>query len=280
MTNFNYYTIGALPELSWDSELPGTVFDFLEEFKVQLEPLKDGISDILLLNDVKNIELILKSRLDIPEKFIGNKDDGEIDFFKARVVEPEELELFLVDPFVNRPDDNYPEFMIDYFLNYKSDVDRHANIQELYINYFNYMQTRKNGFLRYYGRIASTIRTIMVAKRAMRRGLDLETHLKGDPFIVNTILENKNSSDLGLKYIFPEVSEVIALFDRAKDPLEAEHDLDRIRFELMSQVGRESPFANHIIYSYIIGFQVRNRWNTLDDGRGKAILENIIEGNY
>ena len=114
----------------------------------------------------------------------------------------------------------------------------------------------------------------------MRRGLDLETHLKGDSFIVNTILENRNSSDLGLKHIFPEVSEVIALFDRARDPLEAERDLDRIRFELMEQVGRESPFADHIIYSYIIGFQVRNRWNTLDDDKGNKVLENIMKDNY
>lgn len=280
MTNFNYYTIGALPELTWNSELPGTVFNFLEEFKVQLEPLKDGISDILLLNDVKNIELILKSRLDIPEKFLGNKDGGKIDFYDARVVEPDELELFLEDPFVNRPHNNYPDFMIDYFLNYKFDEDRHKNIEELYIAYFRYMQTRENGFLRYYGRIATTIRTVMAAKRIMRRGLDLESHLKGDPFIVSTILENKNSSDLGLKHILPEVSEVLALFDRAKDPLEAERDLDRIRFELMEQVGRESPFADHIVYSYIIGFQIRNRWNTLDDGMGKAILENIMEGNF
>jgi len=280
MANFNHYTIAALPELRWDSELPGTVFDFLEDFKVPLEPLRDGISDILLLNDVKNMELILKSRLDIPDKFSGNKDDGKIDFYNARVVEPDELELFLEDPFVNRPHDNYPDFMIDYFLNYKFDEDRHTNIEELYISYFRYMQTRENGFLRYYGRIAATIRTVMAAKRLMRRGLDLEKNLKGDYFIVSTILENKNSSDLGLKHIFPEVAEVIALFDRARDPLEAERDLDRIRFELMAQVGRESPFADHIIYSYIIGFQVRNRWNTLDDEKGKAILDNIIEGNY
>ena len=83
MTNFNHYTIAALPDMKWDSELPGTVFDFLEEFKVQLEPLRDGISDILLLNDVKNLELILKSRLDCPEEFLGNRDDGVIDFYKA-----------------------------------------------------------------------------------------------------------------------------------------------------------------------------------------------------
>ena len=214
MTNFNHYTIAALPELRWDSELPGTVFEFLEDFKVPLETLRDGISDILLLNDVKNLELILKSRLGCPEQFVGNRDGGEIDFYNARVVEPDELELFLEDPFVNRPHDNYPDFMIDYFLNYKSDEDRHKNIEELYIAYFNYMQTRENGFLRYYGRIAATIRTVMAAKRIMRRGLDLEKYLKGDPFIVHTILENKSSSDLGLKNIFPCLKLLLFLIER------------------------------------------------------------------
>ncbi len=280
MMKFNYYTIGALPKLTWDSELPCTISEFIEEYRVQLEPLMDGVSDILLLNDVKNLELILKARIEKDEKFRGNKDDGKIDYYKARVVEPEELESFLEEPFINRPDENYPEFMIEYFLKYKTDEERIHHIEELYIDYFRYMQTRKNGFLRYYGRIATTIRTVLSAMRIMRRGLDLDKNLKGDPFIVQTILENRNNADLGLKNYFPEVAEVIALFDRDRDPIEVEKDLDRIRFELMEEVGRETPFADHIIYSYIIGFQVRNRWNSLNDEKGLQILENIIEGNY
>ena len=280
MTRLNHYIVAALPELGWDSELPGTVSEFLEEFKVQLEPLKDGINDILLLNDIKNLELILKSKLDIPEKFLGNRDKGEVDFYKAKVLELDELKLFFEDPFVNRPYDSYPDFIEDYLIKYKPHKDSHANIEELYIDYFRYMQTRENYSLRYYGKIAITIRTVMAAKRIMGRELDLETHLQGDPFIVSTILENKNSSDLGLRHIFPEVSEVVAIFDRAGDPLKAERDLDRIRFELMEQLGRESPFADHTIYSYIIRFQIRNRWNTLDSQKGIEILDNIIKGNY
>ncbi|HQI04401.1 MAG TPA: DUF2764 family protein [bacterium] len=280
MMKFNYYTIGALPKLTWDSELPCTISEFIEEYRVQLEPLMDGVSDILLLNDVKNLELILKARIEKDEKFRGNKDDGKIDYYKARVVEPEELESFLEEPFINRPDENYPEFMIEYFLKYKTDEERIHHIEELYIDYFRYMQTRKNGFLRYYGRIATTIRTVLSAMRIMRRGLDLDKNLKGDPFVVQTILENRNNADLGLKNHFPKVAEVIALFDRDRDPIEVEKDLDRIRFELMEEVGRETPFADHIIYSYIIGFQVRNRWNSLNDEKGLQILENIIEGNY
>lgn len=282
MANFNHYTVGALPTLTWDSELPCSISEFLEDFSIQLEPLMDGISDILLLNDVKNLELILKSRLDVnvDDIFKGNTDTGTIDYYRARVVEPEELVDFMADPFINKPDENYPEFMCDYFTKYKTDEERYENIEELYINYFVYMQTRKDGFIRYYGRIATTIRTVLSAMRIIKRGLDLEKYLKGDPYIVQTILENRNNADLGLKTIFPEVADVIALFDRERDPIEVERDLDRIRFQLMEDVGRETPFADHIIYSYIIGFQVRNRWMSLNNEKGMHILNRIIEGNY
>ncbi len=280
MMKFNHYTIGALPTLTWESELPCTFNELLEEYHTQLEPLRDGISDILLLNDVKNIELILRERVQVDDDLRGNLEKGKINFYRARFVEPEELEEFMEEPFINRPHDNYPEFMMDYFFEYKSDEDRYKHIEELYIGYFKYLQTRENGFVRYYGRIATTIRTVLAAMRIMKSGLDLERHLKGDPFIVQTILENRNNADLGLKNILPEVPEIISLFDKDRDPVEVERDIDRIRFKLMEDVGRESPFADHIIYSYLIGFMVRNRWNSLDSSRGEEILKNIVEGNY
>ena len=280
MMKFNHYTIASFPTLTWESELPCTLSEFIEEYYVQLEPLMDGISDILLLNDVKNLELILKQRVEADENLKGNLEKGKIDFYRARVVEPEELEEFMEEPFINRPDDNYPEFMLDYFMEYKSDEERFRHIEELYINYFRYLQTRKNGFVRYYGRIATTIRTVITAMRIMKSGMDLEKNLRGDPFIVQTILENRNNADLGLKSILPEVPEIIALFDKERDPIEVEKDLDRIRFTLMEEVGKETPFADHIIYSYLIGFMLRNRWNSLDNARGEKILNNTVEGNY
>ena len=275
--NFNYFTIAALPELTWNSPLPCTTIELLEEYKIQFDPLKDGISDIMLLNDVKNIELILRQRTEtIPEEYKSNMMDGPVEYYKARFVEPEDLEDFMEDTFLHRPADTYPEFMGDYLERYKGDEERFDHIDELYIAYFGYLQTRQDGFLRYYGRIASVMRTALSAARILHMGKDLESHLKGDYYIVQTILENKTSSDFGLHNIFPEIGEMMALLD--KDPKELELDLDRIRFELMKQVGQETPFADHIIYSYIIGFQVRNRWNTLDKARGELILDNIITG--
>ena len=59
-----------------------------------------------------------------------------------------------------------------------------------------------------------------------------------------------------------------------------EKELDRIRFNLLEEVGQEKPFADHIIYGYIIAFQMKDRWMTQSDEAGMKILENIINGNY
>lgn len=205
----------------------------------------------------------------------GNREGDELDFYRARLLDIEDLELFLQDPFIHHPEE-YPEFMVEYFERYTDDRERYEHIEELYIAHFENLRNDQSGFFRFYGTIATTMRTVLAAMRIMRKGLDLEENLKGDPYIVKTILDHRTTSDFGLKSIFSEIPAVIALFD--KDPLELEHELDRIRFKLMVDVGQESQFGDHVIYAYIIGFQLRNRWNTLDSERGYKILEEIVRG--
>ena len=269
---FNHYTIAALPQLSWDSDLPCTLAELLEEFDMQLEPLKEGISRILLLDDIRNIELIIKSRL-------AAEEGKEIDFFRAGMTRPEELELFVDDPRHNAPD-GYPEFIEDFFESAKTNEERNAKIEELYTGYYTWMAANKNPFLARYGESMLTLCTVISAIRMMKSGTDLDKNLKGDGDAVKIILENRNNADLGLKGYFPEVVDVVALFDKSKTPDEVEKELDKIRFALLEEVGQEKPFADHIIYGYIIGFQMKDRWMTQSDEAGMKILENIINGNY
>ena len=142
------------------------------------------------------------------------------------------------------------------------------------------MSEDKNAFLARYGTNMMIMSTIISAVRMMKSGADLDKNLKGDADAVKMILENRNNADLGLKGYFPEVTEIVALFDKNKTPLEVEKELDRIRFSLLDEVGQEKPFADHIIYGYIIGFQLKDRWTTQNDEAGMRILENIIKGNY
>ena len=272
---FNHYTIAALPNLTWDSELPCTLAELLEEFDMQLEPLKDGISRILLLDDLRNMELLIKSKLDSSEE----ADPARIDFYRAGLTKPEEIGLFIEDPRRNAPD-CYPEFIEDFLEERKTNEERYANFEELYISYYTWIAGSKNGFLARYGENMLTLCTVISALRMMKSGADLDKKLKGDPDAVKLILENRNNADLGLRSYFPEVVDVAALFDKSKTPDEVERELDRIRFALLDEVGQEKPFADHIIYGYIIGFQLKDRWMTQNDEAGMEILENIIKGNY
>lgn len=277
---FNHYTIAALPHLTWDSDLPCTLAELLEEFDMQLEPLREGISRILLLDDLRNMELLLKSKLDADDAPKGNTEEGKIDFYRAGITKPEELELFIDDPKHNTPDFVYPEFVEDFFETWKTNEERYAHIEELYVSYYRMMSENKNAFLARYGTNMMIMSTIISAIRMMKSGSDLDKNLKGDADAVKMILENRNNADLGLKGYFPEVAEIVALFDKNKTPLEVEKELDRIRFSLLDEVGQEKPFADHIIYGYIIGFQLKDRWTTQNDEAGMRILENIIKGNY
>lgn len=277
---FNYYTLAALPDLTWDGEPPCALSDLLEEFDLQLTSLKGGVSDILLLNDIKNLELILKSKLDIPDEFKGNREGGKIDFYRAGIVEPARLEHFLEDPLRNAPDFRYPDFIIDYFTDGKSNEERYGDVETLYVEYFRYLQTRRDEFIRYYGATASIIRTVISAARMLKQGVDIDKNLRGDPYIVKTIVENKNNADFGLKNFFPEVVDIIALFEKNWSPIEVERELDRIRFKLLEDFGREGLFADYAIYSYIISLQIMDRWNALNDEKGLKILNDIVTGNY
>lgn len=269
----NYYAIASFPEMTWDSELPTTTADFLDNLSVLFEPFKEGIDKILLLNDIKNVELLLRTKVDISEDIRGNRGD-KIDFFRAKILSIDELELFLQNHYMYG--DSYPSFIHDFFEINQTNEDRFKNIEDLYLMYFRYLRSDKEGFFRYYGTTELIIRTVYSALRLIRAGKELEPYLKGDDDIVKTILEHRSSTDLGLKNIFPEVQDIISIFD--KNPMDLEHQMDKIRFTLMDNIGKESPFGDYMIYAYIVGFQLKNRWNTLDLKLGNEILKKVIEG--
>ena len=277
MGKFNYYTIAALPRLTWDSELPGTLAELLEEFELQFDDLREGISEIVFLNDIKNMEMILKSRLDAAAS--PDAASEPVEFYRARVAEPEQLELFLDDPLHNAFD-GCPEYVVDFFAGHRTNEERYAAIEELYLQYFESLQESGEEYIRYYGRFETMLRTIISAVRLIKADKNLEKELKGDPDAVKTILENRNNADLGLKGLFPEVVDVVALFDGSRDLVEIERELDRIRFALLEDLGGEKPFGDHAVYAFVIGLLIRDRWNTLNDERGMEILNSIVRGNF
>ena len=264
--SYNNFVVGWLPEISWDSPQPETMAEFLEANSNIFEPYSEGITKILLHNEIMNAELLLSERIS------GNPAG---DFFTPSIMTRPEFERFLDNPVIFQPD-HFPQFMTDFFEEFKEDSDRYANIEELYVRYFAYLHADEIPFFRYYGRIAGIFRTAIAAYRLIKLSLPLEGNLKGDPDIVKTIIENRTSPDLGLKSEIYEITEIIDMFNL--EPAELEKRFDRVHFDLVGNVGQESPFGEHIIYNYLIGLFVKDRWNYLNEEKGRKFLDDIIKG--
>lgn len=273
---FNNYIIGSLPTLKWDEKSPYTLDEFIHHADFLLEPYQAGVDKIILLNEIRNIELILKDQI-AKENVQSNENEEsfKVDLFKPYIQDQQEIEQFLEHPFHYQAEE-YPDFILDFFEDYTELEDRYNNIELLYVKYLTYLKEQGDMFFHYFGHIFVIIRTVLAAYRIIKQGKDLEENLVGDPEIVQLILDHRTTSDLGLKAIFPEIPEIISLFD--KEPLELEKDLDRIQFELLEDIGQDDLFGDHVIYIYLIELFILDKWHLVNEERGNQILENIISG--
>jgi hypothetical protein len=262
----NNYLIASLPELLWEGEIKGTLTDFLDENEAVLPAYENAINSIVLYNDIRNLELTFRKRVHTDEDF------G--DFFAPGLISEEEMSRFLENPILNQPD-FFPEYIVDFLIEKHEDNERLNSIDSLYLAYFKELKVSNDNFLRYFSESVLLIRTVSMAIRLQKANIPLEDNLIGDDDIVETILDHRNSADFGLKTVFPEITDFVALFDR--EVLDLEKELDKFIIELISQHNEGDLFGDHNIYIYILSLFFRDRWVQLNDVRGKKIVEEILQ---
>lgn len=263
----NYYIIASLPELQWDGEIKGTLAGFLDANDFIFEPYRPVINDIVLFNEIRNLELLLRQRTEEEHDYTPS--------FVPGLISEEEMVTFLELPFVNQPEE-YPDYIAEYLIDKRDDSERLASIEELYQQYYRTMKESAEPFTSFYAHTMHMVRTIVMAIRLQRMDLPLEEHLVGDEETVEVILDHRNSTDFGLKGIFPEIGELQALFE--KPVLDLEKELDLFILDLLYRYREEDLFGDHVIYLYILSLFFRDRWVLIDAERGKRIIEEILQG--
>ncbi len=266
-----YYLVSSFPEIDWDSDIPFTAAGFLAENGSALAPFQENINDIILVNDLYNLESFLKGR--IAEYITGasrSKDAMEAAFRRPCLLDKESmLEL------VESPEDS-PDFIIDYLEEFQDPGDRHRNIESLFIAYFEYLKGSKSLFLRDYADFEKKYRTIIAALRMRRLGIELDEKLPGDDELKKTILANLTVPDFGVKTFFPEIEYLLELFE--KDTFTRGKGIDKVRYDYLNQISFENPFVEDTIYAYLLRLMVLERWQKLDEERGKEIILSIVTG--
>lgn len=131
-------------------------------------------------------------------------------------------------------------------------------------------------FINWYASASASFKIATAAHRIIKLGLDLEENLTGDEETVRTIIENKNSPDLGLKTVLPEAAQIPALLD--KEPLEMDLAFDRLWFEVMDEYIHATPFEESRILAWIAAFLILDRKNTRSKKDGRTVLEKLAGG--
>ncbi len=269
--NYNNFLIASLPEISWETKPEYTMKQFIEDNESVFSSYSKGVEKILLLNEVRNLELILKSKVEQPDGFKGNRGNETV-FFKPSILALEDMEKFIDDPLMNAPE-NYPADIIEFFEIKKENKDRYSKISELYSIYMT-PSGNESSFFKYYLETLSVIRTVLQAIRLNRKGFSLEENLSGNPDVVATIIEHRSSSDFGLSVQYPFVPNVFAASEA--NPLEAENMIDKILYDALREYGEDDLFGDHVIYSFLIGLFILDRWSFMNEETGRQFVENLL----
>ncbi|MFW6365377.1 MAG: DUF2764 family protein [Spirochaetota bacterium] len=263
----NNYLIASLPDLQWEGDIKGTLQDFLDQHEALLEPYMPAVNTILLYNEIRNLELLLRKR---------TSDDHDYgDLFAPGILSEDEMTKFLEMPIVNQPEE-YPDYMVDFLMKHHDDTDRLKSVEELYQDYFNDTKDSSSPFISFFARTVHAVRTITMAFRLQQADIPLEERLIGDEEIVETIINHRNSTDFGLKGVFPEIGELLSTFE--KPVLDRERELDLFIIHLLSQYREDDLFGDHVIYLYILSLFFRDRWVLIDEEEGRRVVEEILQG--
>ena len=76
---------------------------------------------------------------------------------------------------------------------------------------------------------------------------------------------------------FPEIEYLLELFE--DDPFTRGKGIDKVRYDFIKETGFENPFVEDAIYAYILRLMVLERWQKLDEARGKEIILYIVTGD-
>lgn len=269
---YNYFLIPSLPDIVPDGTQEFTMKEFVDANADIFDNYRSGVDKIIFINELKNLELVLKSKLDMPEGLDGNRG-SEFEYFQPAICTVEEIERFIDDPVSYAPDD-YSEDILEFFENIKDNSERYKRIEELYVRYFT-PDANETDFFSYALNVMSVQRTVSQAVRLSRLGLNLEENLIGDEDVVRTILENRSSSDFGLSSQYPFVSDIVSAFD--KDIIALEHEMDKIIYEAVMDYKEEDLFGDHVIYAFLIGLFVLDRWQTMDEEQGQNFIDNLLQ---
>ena len=174
------------------------------------------------------------------------------------------------------PEEEFPDYLIDFLEKYRTDEERNAHFSFLMGNYLSQESEKESGFLGKYFSFERNLRIVLAGFRAKKMNKNIEQELQyedsSDP-IVAQVIAQKDAKNFEPPFEFKELKPIFDAY--ADEPLEMHKALVAYRFnEIIEMIDLE-----HFSMDRILGFMARlllvEKWLELDMESGLEIIDTI-----
>lgn len=248
-----YFLVAYLPEIQRDDKkLKLRLADLLAEKHIFAESDWAQIELLLLAGDVLQIERLLSGKeAEIEYSLFGR------DFWREQVKSPKEV----------------PEFFSAAFETVASEGLSPRTLEQFYEAYYAYALERTSSpFLRAFLVFEKSLRNIMAALRARRKGLSPAEHLVGEDDLVE-VLSRSTSEDFGLAAEYPWIERLIS----TQDPVALDQALQQIVWDTLDEMTEHMDFEFDAVLAYLLRLHLLERNLSLSEEKGMDVVRHLEE---
>ena len=147
--------------------------------------------------------------------------------------------------------------------------------RNLFAAYYDECAASGSRFLREWSEFDRTLRNVIAATTARAQGVAIDTVTVGEGEVVEQ-LQRSSASDFGLRGELGYIDTVIATVNDEHNLLDKERKLDRIRWDMASELSTFDYFDINAVLAYLVKINLVARWTLLDRKYGRQMLERLM----
>lgn len=147
--------------------------------------------------------------------------------------------------------------------------------RNLFAAYYDECAASGSRFLREWSEFDRTLRNVIAATTARAQGVAIDTVTVGEGEVVEQ-LQRSSASDFGLRGELGYIDAVIATVNDEHNLLDKERKLDRIRWDMASELSTFDYFDINAVLAYLVKINLVARWTLLDRKYGRQMLERLM----
>ncbi len=141
--------------------------------------------------------------------------------------------------------------------------------------YYEECAASSSRFLREWSEFDRTLRNVIAAATARSQGVPVETVTVGGGETVGQ-LQRSSAADFGLRGELSYMDAVISVVNDEHNMLEKERKIDRIRWDMASELSTFDYFDIDAVLAYLVKVNMVARWTLLDRRYGREMFERLM----